>query len=215
MITKNNNGFTLIEFFILLLIISGLAGIINSDRIKSSKNKEEKECFNNQRLLIGAIEIYKDDTTKIENIYPGLDYENFEKELLKNKYCLREPLKPTFKGCSYGFVGENASATVFCKVHGTIKQGRRHEQKPIPEYDKNLEKPFSPSYNDFRNKIINERQKEQKHEDLINSLLFILTLPGLICLYLLENYLVVIIILLGIFSTIYWLSFFSKKKKAC
>ena len=154
--------------------------------------------------------LYKDSSTKIENIYPGLDYENFEKELLKDKYCLRETLKPTFKGCSYGYVGENASATVFCKVHGTIKLGRRQKQKPIPEYDKNLEKPFSPSYNDFRNKIINEKIKEKKHEDFLNTLIMIFSLPGLICLYLLKNYLVIIIILLGIFSTIHWLSLFSK-----
>ena len=212
----NNKAFSLIELFILLLLISGIAGVIQSNRIRANKNKDEKECFINQQTLINAIEMYKiGKPSKTENNYPGLDYENLEKELLKDEYCLKEPLKPTFKGCSYGYVGENANATVFCKVHGTIKPGRRFKRKPTPEYDESLEKPFSPSYNDFRNKIINEKIKEQKKEEFINTLITISALPGLICIYLLENHLFFIMVLIGIFSTIYWLSLFSNKKKAC
>ena len=147
---RKNKGFSLIEFIIVSFIISFLF-ILGQPNHTPKITEDEKECFNNQRDLNLAIENYKIDKDLPKgNIYPGLDYEKFEKELLSTKYCLKEPLKPTFKGCSYGY----ASSTVFCVIHGTVKTGRNYDmQKPIPEYDKSLEKPFSQSYNDFRNKI--------------------------------------------------------------
>ena len=69
----NNKAFSLIEFIILLLIISGMAGVIQSERIRANKNKDEKECFQNQQMLINAIEIYRlDNPSKIETKLPWL-----------------------------------------------------------------------------------------------------------------------------------------------
>ena len=180
MYKNNNKGFTLIEFIILIFIISFLI-IMGQPNHTPKITQDEKDCFNNQRALNLAIESYQiDKDSPIENVYPGLDYENFEKQLLATKYCLKEPLKPTYKGCSYGY----ASNTVFCVVHGTVKTGRNYnEQKPIPEYDKSLEKPFSSSYNDFRNKIINENKTKQGFTEFGKILLGILMIPAVICIY--------------------------------
>lgn len=47
------------------------------------EDSEQKNCFANQRLLAGSIEMYNmDNSEMIENFYPGLDYENCEKMLI-------------------------------------------------------------------------------------------------------------------------------------
>ena len=199
MLKRKNKGFSLIEFFILSFIILILY-VMAQPNHRSTYTQDENECAINQRLLNGSIEMYKIDepSVKIENVYPGLDYENFEKTLIKNHY-LKNPIQPTSEGCSYGYICNNGSYTLFCNVHGTFISGRRKNQIPKPEYDKSLEKPFSPSYNDSRNKIINEKKLSLGFKGLGEILLFILMLPAGICYKILSEvpcsgYLVIIFI---------------------
>ncbi len=213
---RNRIGFTLIEFFILSFIILILF-VMTQPNHRPIYTDDESECINNQRLLSDAIEFYKIDypSEKIENVYPGLDYEIFEKKLIENKCLLKEPLKPSINGCSYGYISNNGSYTLFCNVHGTFMPGRRKNQIPKPEYDKSLEKPFSPSYNDFRNKIIYEKKLSDGFKNIGTIILFILMLPAGICIKILETipYSIYLVIIIIIISCIVYLSKINKPKK--
>ena len=91
MVKKGTNGFSFIELLILSIIICILFAMLQHPH-RSPYTEDENECLNNQRLLSSAIEIYKIDYPSeiIGNVYPGLDYENFEKKLLESEYCLKE-----------------------------------------------------------------------------------------------------------------------------
>ena len=204
MINRKNKGFTLTEGLIAYLIVSILL-FLASNRINYDlKNQAQNECNINKSLLKTAIIDYEykiNDSEEIENILPGLDYENFEK-LLIDKKLLKEPLKPSYESCSFGYINKNKENKVFCKIHGTTESSHR-KGVVMPEYDSSLEKPFSSSYNDYRDKIISKKKSEIKTKYLV---LFILMLP--IFLFLPESFPYNIII----FIIIVWIKVKKKKK---
>ena len=170
MLNKRNKGFTLIEFFIIMLIISTLASMASPYIHKTDNSLDDYECYNNRKMLFSAIEMYNmDNSPKIESIIPGLDFENCEKKLIENHY-IKKAIQPSIKGCSYGYININGSDTVFCKYHGIARTSIGETPKPFLDYDINQEKPFSPSYNDFRNKIINEKIKKKNHNDFMTTI---------------------------------------------
>ena len=163
MFKNNNKAFSTIELIFEILIVLAIIFILafmSRPSIYPSRTTEaQKQCFANQRLLLGAIyEHDMDDSNMIENVFPGLDFEVCEKKLIEGKY-LKAPLNITYEGCSYGYIMKNSKYPTFCKVHGTLES----TDKPIiPEYDKNLEKPFTPEYEALREKIISEKGRENK-----------------------------------------------------
>ncbi len=133
------------------------------------EDSEQKNCFANQRLLAGSIEMYNmDNSEMIENFYPGLDYENCEKMLIEKGY-LKEMLIIPNKDCSYGGINVTGSGTIFCKLHGSV-YNYNEDKTLIPEYDKSLEKMFSAEYSDKRRKIIVEKEHNRKMGNLIQNL---------------------------------------------
>lgn len=152
---------------ILSLLVFSVAPVL---AYKSAReDSEQKNCFANQRLLAGSIEMYNmDNSEMIENFYPGLDYENCEKMLIEKGY-LKEMLIIPNRDCSYGGINITGSGTIFCKLHGSVYN--YNDDKPfIPKYDKSLEKMFSAEYSDKRRKIIVEKEHNRKMGNLIQNL---------------------------------------------
>ena len=160
-----NTFFTVILF--LLVISVGPVLAYKSARADS----ERKNCFSNQRLLAGAIEMYNMDNSEMfDNIYPGLDFENCEKMLIEKGY-LKEMLIIPNRDCSYGGIGITGSGVIFCKLHGSVYNYNYNEDKIfIPEYDKSLEKTFSAVYSDKRRKILIEKEYNRNMVNLIRDL---------------------------------------------
>ncbi len=188
---RKNKGFTFIEAFIAYIIISILWSMAqpNIHKTKRIFNRVQNECLRNQSALETAINLYNiDNLQKINNVYPGLDYEKCEKKLIDTKY-LKNPIQPTYEGCSYGYIELNKHNIIFCKIHGYLKSSSPYNKLSILEYDKNLEKPFSSDYNNYRNKIIDEKTREKKlndlEKDIINNLpllmFFFLFFTALFC----------------------------------
>ena len=169
---RNKIGFTFLEAFIASTIIIVLWAMSQPNIHRSSLrfSKVQNECLSNQRVLQGAIELYNlDQPTLIMNVYPGLDYERCEKTLLDTKY-LKNPILPTYEGCSYGYIEIDYHDTIFCKIHGSLESSTSQKELSVPEYDKSLEIPFSPDYKDYRNKIIDEKTREKRLNDLKKEL---------------------------------------------
>lgn len=200
---NKKKAFSLIELMLVFAIIGiHLAMSLPNYRRGHIYTQDEMECFSNQRVLYGAIEIYNmENSKKIETAFPGLDYENCEKELLDTKY-MKKRLEPSYKGCSYGYISQNGSDTVFCTIHGPVKL-KRYDKPVVPEYNKSLEKPFSNSYNNFREEIINKKTKELKFKNFMEN-----TLPKFIA----SPYYIGFIITFVIIGEI--IAFKTKKKKS-
>ena len=156
-----------IVIFFLLVVSVGPVLAYKSALVDS----EKKNCFTNQRLLAGAIEMYNmDNSEMIDNFFPGLDYENCEKILIEKGY-LKEMLIIPNRDCSYGGINVTGSGTIFCKLHGSVYNYNYNEDKIfIPEYDKSLEKMFSSEYSDKRRKIIVEKEHNRNMGNLIRDL---------------------------------------------
>ena len=171
---RDKNGFTFIEAFIASFIVIILWSMAqpNIHKSRSRFTKVQNECLKNQRILEGSLEYYNmDNSIQINNVYPGLDYEKCEKTLIDTHY-LKDPIQPTYEGCSYGYIEINNHNIIFCKIHGSLESSSdSHKELSVPEYDKSLEKPFSSDYNNFRNKIINEKKREKILKDLEKEIL--------------------------------------------
>ena len=165
MLKRKNKGFTFIEAFIASFILIIVWAMAQPNIHKSRLTRAQNDCLINQRVLQGSIEYYNlENSMQLKNVYPGLDYENCEKTLIDTKY-LKDPIQPTYEGCSYGYIEINGNNIIFCNVHGALESSGSIKKLTIPEYDKRLEKPFSSDYNNYRNKIIDEKIREKKIND--------------------------------------------------
>ena len=139
----------------------------------SREAARQKACFSNQRVLMGAIEMYEMDHTElIDTAPPGGDFEDLENRLIKEKY-LKAHLEGPEEECSYGFIRFNENEyDVFCKNHGTIET--KDTEKPIiPTYNVNDEKPFSVELS----RKIQARKREKAFLYFLNKYVF--TFPTL------------------------------------
>ena len=142
---KNNKGFTLIEFIILIAIIGVLAAMAmpNHSR-RGSAGARRKACASNIRVISGAVEMYNMDS-KESMIYLDLN------KLVEGKYLKTMPSSPE-TGCKYYSIGdisqlddmhEDEKGLIFCEFHGDldnfkIKPGMtfndyKYEKKRIKE----------------------------------------------------------------------------------
>ena len=98
----------------------------------------EKSCFNRQRQLIGAVEMYNMDH---KEMMTTLDVE----ELIREGY-LKSKIEDSIKDCIYCSDGDlTDSGIIYCKYHGEPTQ---EKHKPSPEYynkqqRKNFKRTFS------------------------------------------------------------------------
>ncbi len=162
----SKKGFTLIELGICLLIISVFAAMAPDPFSPKSSTLARRDCFDNQRIIQSAIEMYNMDVpTMVNTMLPGEDFESFENLLLKMGY-FKEPLPLPSEKCSYGFINiTKDDGTVFCKYHGT-PESKDIKNPIIPKYDKNLEKTFSDNYYKSKEKA----NKKREHKLLLEEL---------------------------------------------
>ncbi|OZI11941.1 competence protein ComG [Bacillaceae bacterium SAS-127] len=79
-ILKNNQGFTLIEMMIVLLVISVLLFIAIPNVAKQSKNINDKGCHAFKRMVEGQVQAFRIEEKK----YPATVQEMVDKEYLKD-----------------------------------------------------------------------------------------------------------------------------------
>ena len=182
---NNKNGFSLIELGICLLIIAVLVAMTPDPLHPKTSYIERRDCFSNQRLIQGAIEMYNMDVSDmVDTVIPGRDYESFEDLLLREGY-FKEPLPLSSPECSYGFVNITDNGSVFCKKHGTI-ESKDSKNPIIPKYDKSQEKPLTDTYYTSKEKVNKKREYQimlenfKRPNNLITIILVSLSVISLI-----------------------------------
>ncbi len=157
------------------LLISGF--IIGKPLYAYSPTPRIKACFSNQRVCLGAIEMYNMDNSKpITTALPGGDFEKLLDILIKDKY-LKDYLIGPDERCSYGYLQcdeDKSIGLVFCKYHGGIRDEEfisknkslnlknytiEGHDTVILEYNLSLEKPFSPQ---FKKRISDELSSRER-----------------------------------------------------
>jgi len=111
---RSRKGFTLIELMIVIAIIGILAAIAIPNFRKARQQARQKACFANQRVIMGAVEMYNMDSNAMMSTYD-------EAKLIAGKY-LKSSIVPAEKDCTLSEEGDLAKEGVIkCSVHGTIE----------------------------------------------------------------------------------------------
>ncbi|HNX76609.1 MAG TPA: prepilin-type N-terminal cleavage/methylation domain-containing protein [Candidatus Rifleibacterium sp.] len=107
-------GFRLIELMIVIIIIGVLAAMAIPNFRKAREQARDKACYANQRVLLGAVEMFNmDNPNKMAN----LDVDR----LVQEKYLKNKPYPPE-NACRYfsqGNIGEDGF--IYCQLHGPIE----------------------------------------------------------------------------------------------
>ena len=119
---KSRKGFTLIELMIVIAIIGILAAIAIPNFRKARQQARQKACFANQRVIMGAIEMYNMDNNTMMDSYDAAG----ETSLITGKY-LKSKVVPAEADCAITGANLTKEGTVECNNHGT------------PEAPKNLD----------------------------------------------------------------------------
>ena len=177
LIHKNTSklGFTFIELIIVVVIIVILAAMAQPNIHHGSRAfARQKKCFANQRLILGALEMYNmDNNTMMETALPGGDFEYHEYLLIRDGYL--GLIEPPESDCSYGFIDIVGTGSVFCKKHGTT-EFKEYEKPIIPEYDQTQEKPFTYAYKEIKEKLKKEKEYKERIESVKKTLVSPITL---------------------------------------
>ena len=110
---RSRKGFTLIELMIVIAIIGILAAIAIPNFRKARQQARQKACFANQRVIMGAIEMYNMDTNAMMD---NLD----EGKLIEGKY-LKSAIVPAEADCSITGTNLIKDGTVSCGRHGSVE----------------------------------------------------------------------------------------------
>ena len=114
---NNEQGFTLIELMVVVLIIGILVAVAVPVFVSASKNAKTQTCKSNLRTLDGAIQTYsadnQSDPTTLTQLVP--------------KYVKRIPNCPVDATHAYSFVAATSSAPAQSAVTcGTIETSGNH-----------------------------------------------------------------------------------------
>ena len=159
-INNKRNGFTLVELAIVILIIWLLSTLAtpNDYHRPNPKRAIQKQCFSNQRVLQGAIEMYNmDNSIMLDKAFPGYEAD-YAIRTLEEKGYLKRFNESNKDICSYGFVDMDDSGSVFCVVHGTIES--KLDEEPIyPEIASGSKKTYYDDYNNLKIRMAAESKE--------------------------------------------------------
>ncbi|HQG29851.1 MAG TPA: prepilin-type N-terminal cleavage/methylation domain-containing protein, partial [Candidatus Ozemobacteraceae bacterium] len=122
------SGFRLVELMIVIMIIGILAALAIPNFRKAREQARDKACYANQRVLLGAVEMYNMDN---KTLMTSLDIPL----LTKGSYLKGGIGKPDSR-CSYDSAGNLTSGgKIYCRFHGPVEgdlsdiegQGREQE----------------------------------------------------------------------------------------
>ncbi|NCB38144.1 MAG: hypothetical protein EOM80_05180 [Erysipelotrichia bacterium] len=107
-------GFRLVELMIVIGIIGVLAAMAIPNFRKAREQARDKACYANQRVLLGAVEMYNmDNQQQMESL--NID------ALLNGKYLKYRPSLPE-RGCRYLSRGNLAqNGMIYCHIHGAVE----------------------------------------------------------------------------------------------
>jgi len=109
-------GFRLVELMIVVLILGVLAALAVPNFRKAREQARDKACYANQRVLLGAVEMYNMDTQP-DSMMTSLDIDR----LVNGKYLKNRPYPPE-AGCRYFSQGNLAeTGNIYCQLHGPIE----------------------------------------------------------------------------------------------
>ncbi len=91
---------------------------------KARQQARGKACYANQRVLMGAVEMYMMDNDNADKLEFDLETGRINiDELVRRKY-LKSALVPASQECDYRFLGDPAKDGIpFCVVHGSVENG--------------------------------------------------------------------------------------------
>jgi len=98
---------------IVIAIIGILAAIAIPNFRKARQQARQKACFANQRVIMGAVEMYNMDNNAMMDT---LD----EAGLVSGKY-LKSSIVPAETDCVIGGTGLKLDGVVTCTIHGTVE----------------------------------------------------------------------------------------------
>jgi len=115
---RSRKGFTLIELMIVIAIIGILAAIAIPNFRKARQQARQKACFANQRVIMGAIEMYNMDTNAMMDSYGDAE----ETALITGKY-LKSKIVPAEANCAITGANLIKDGVVKCEpVHGSPEE---------------------------------------------------------------------------------------------
>ena len=172
---NSKNDFSLLELAIVILIIWLLTALTPglSFSHRDRHNTELKYCFSNQRVLMGAIEMYNmDHTYMLDTAFPGREFDDTIK-LLKDGGYLKSDLISRDNVCTYGFINVTESGNTFCVIHGACDTKNTYEtdEKPYyPELDSNSQCTRIKEYEILKIQMKKESKKNLRKKELNNKL---------------------------------------------
>lgn len=90
---------------------------------KAREQARGKACLANQRVLLGAIEMYLMDNVDAKNLQQDFETGRFNTEVLVREKYLKSSITPATSECDYRILGDiSADGQVFCVVHGPISE---------------------------------------------------------------------------------------------
>jgi hypothetical protein len=91
---------------------------------KARQQARGKACYANQRVLMGAIEMYMMDNNDSSKLEFDLETGHINMEELVRTKFLKSPLVPPNQECEYRYLGDPSKTGVpFCVVHGSVEDG--------------------------------------------------------------------------------------------
>ena len=138
---KSCSSRIIINFLLMVYFAVELVSFPNFRKGHSSEYSRERSCFNNLRIISGAVEMYNMDHSEM------MDTLNLE--LLQKERYLKSPIRKPESDCDY-FRKEGNSAdgsvVISCKRHGSLIEAEEKIKKEQESPFYKICKPFKEAY---------------------------------------------------------------------